>query len=194
MPDSRLWHIKPSTPIDWRSISHPVKRTIETVAEHARAARVGGEAAAFSVLVVGIDGQDRMAAAKACAAGLHVELYHIDLGAMLGKYIGNTQKLLDQLFSDAERTEAVLFFDEADALFGKRSKIEDAHDRYANFEVGYLLRKTETHRGLIVWGASASPSRTHVTHPRLDAVLSLPRRRKRHRFQKQPRPGQRRAR
>jgi SpoVK/Ycf46/Vps4 family AAA+-type ATPase len=75
-------------------------------------------------------------------------LYRIDLSAVVSKYIGETEKNLGVLFDAAEDGSAVLFFDEADALFGKRSEVKDAHDRYANIEIGYLLQRMEDYRGL----------------------------------------------
>ncbi len=84
------------------------------------------------------------------AAHLDLELYRVDLAGVVSKYIGETEKNLRTVFAAAERSGAVLFFDEADALFGRRSEVRDSHDRYANIEVGYLLQRIETYRGLVL--------------------------------------------
>ena len=79
-------------------------------------------------------------AAEVIATELQLDLYRIDLSQVVSKYIGETEKNLDRIFQAAESANAILFFDEADALFGKRSEVKDAHDRYANIEIGYLLQ------------------------------------------------------
>ena len=105
-----------------------------------------GVAALFS----GASGTGKTMAAQAIAKALDAELYHVDLARVVSKYIGETEKNLDAVFVEAERSFAVLLFDEADALFGKRSDIKDAHDRYANIEVAYLLQRIEAFAGLAV--------------------------------------------
>jgi len=86
----------------------------------------------------------------ALAAEADRDLYCVDLSRVAGKYIGETEKNLDRVFAVAEATGAVLFFDEADALFGKRTPVKDSHDRYANQEVSYLLKRIEAYPGLVV--------------------------------------------
>jgi SpoVK/Ycf46/Vps4 family AAA+-type ATPase len=81
---------------------------------------------------------------------LQLDLYHIDLSQVVSKYIGETEKNLGRVFDAAEEGGAILFFDEADALFGKRSEVKDSHDRYANIEVSYLLQRMEAYRGLAI--------------------------------------------
>ena len=76
-----------------------------------------------------------------------LDLYKIDLARVVSKYIGETEKNLDRIFRRRPRANAILFFDEADALFGKRCEVNDAHDRYANIEIGYLLQKMEEYEG-----------------------------------------------
>ena len=80
------------------------------------------------------------------ARDLGLDLFRIDLATVVSKYIGETEKNLDRIFGAAEGSNAILFFDEADALFGKRSEVRDAHDRYANIEVAYLLQRMEALR------------------------------------------------
>jgi len=89
-------------------------------------------------------------AAEALARDLNLGLYRIDLSSLVGKYIGETEKNLRGVFAVAEQGGAILLFDEADALFGKRSEVEDSHDRYANIEVGFLLQQMEAFRGLTI--------------------------------------------
>jgi SpoVK/Ycf46/Vps4 family AAA+-type ATPase len=89
-------------------------------------------------------------AAEVLAGALRLDLYRIDLSAMVSKYIGETEKNLRRVFDAAEEGGAVLLFDEADALFGKRSEVKDSHDRYANIEVSYLLQRMEAYRGLAI--------------------------------------------
>ncbi len=89
-------------------------------------------------------------AAEVIANDLQLNLYRIDLSAVVSKYIGETEKNLRKLFDAAEQGGAILFFDEADALFGKRSEVKDSHDRYANIEINYLLQRMEAFRGLAI--------------------------------------------
>jgi len=84
------------------------------------------------------------------AKELRRDLYRVDLSAVVSKYIGETEKNLERLFAEAEAKDAILFVDEADALFGKRADVKDAHDRYSNLEVNYLLRRMEKYDGLVV--------------------------------------------
>jgi SpoVK/Ycf46/Vps4 family AAA+-type ATPase len=89
-------------------------------------------------------------AAEVIASDLRLDLYRIDLAGVVSKYIGETEKNLRRLFDAAESGGAILFFDEADALFGKRSEVKDSHDRYANIEINYLLQRMEAFRGLAI--------------------------------------------
>ena len=88
--------------------------------------------------------------AEIIANELGLDLYKINLSAVVSKYIGETEKNLEHIFGEAQDSDAILFFDEADALFGKRSEVKDAHDRYANLETAYLLQRTEEYNGLVI--------------------------------------------
>jgi AAA+ superfamily predicted ATPase len=112
----------------------------------AKLARGRGTAALFS----GGSGTGKTMAAEVIANQLGLDLYRIDLARVVNKYIGETEKNLDRVFAAAESANAILFFDEADALFGKRSEVKDAHDRYANIEVSYLLQKMEEYEGVAI--------------------------------------------
>ena len=106
------------------------------------------------LLVAGGTGRDRTMAAEVIANNLRYELYRIDLSALVGKYIGETEKNLLRVLDAAEKADAVLFFDEADALFGKRTAVKDAHDRYANIEISHLLQRIQMFQGLAILGAN----------------------------------------
>lgn len=103
-----------------------------------------------NALFAGPSGTGKTMAAEIIAGELVLDLYKIDLSTVVSKYIGETEKNLARIFDEAETSNAILFFDEADALFGKRSEIHDAHDRYANIEVSYLLQKMEEYEGVVI--------------------------------------------
>src|SRR5262249_18629548 len=103
-----------------------------------------------TALFAGPSGTGKTLAAEVIPRELGYDLFRIDLSAIVSKYIGETEKNLDRVFAAAEYANAVLFFDEADALFGKRSEVKDAHDRYANIEIAYLLQKMEQFDGLAI--------------------------------------------
>jgi hypothetical protein len=104
----------------------------------------------LSVLFAGASGTGKTMAAEILAGELALDLYQIDLSAVVSKYIGETEKNLRRIFTAAEQSGAVLLFDEADALFGKRSEVRDSHDRYANLEISYLLQQMEAYRGIAI--------------------------------------------
>ena len=104
----------------------------------------------ISALFSGISGTGKTMAAGVIASTLQLDLYRIDLSSVVSKYIGETEKNLRQVFDAAEAGSVVLLFDEADALFGKRSQVRDSHDRYANMEVSYLLQRMEAYKGLAI--------------------------------------------
>jgi len=106
--------------------------------------------AGISALFAGPPGTGKTMAAEVLARDLNLALYRIDLSSLVGKYIGETEKNLRGVFETAEQGGAILLFDEADALFGKRSEVKDSHDRYANVEVGFLLQQMEAFRGLTI--------------------------------------------
>jgi AAA+ superfamily predicted ATPase len=103
-----------------------------------------------NALFAGPSGTGKTMAAEIVANELQLDLYKIDLSSVVSKYIGETEKNLDRIFAAAENANAILFFDEADALFGKRSEVRDSHDRYANIEISYLLQKMEEYKGITI--------------------------------------------
>lgn len=124
-------------------------------------------------LFTGASGTGKTMAAEVLARDLHRELYRIDLTRVVSKYIGETEKNLSRLFTEAAASGAILFFDEADALFGKRSEVKDSHDRYANIEVSYFCQRMQEHRGLIIIGTKAPLEWPPHLLPRIDFVVEF---------------------
>ncbi|MGH9944726.1 MAG: ATP-binding protein, partial [Pyrinomonadaceae bacterium] len=110
----------------------------------------GGRGLGISALFAGASGTGKTMAAEVVARELRLDLYRIDLSQVVSKYIGETEKNLRRVFDAAEEGGAVLLFDEADALFGKRSEVKDSHDRYANIEISFLLQRMEAYSGLAI--------------------------------------------
>jgi len=104
---------------------------------------------------MGANGTAKTIAAEALANELHVGLFRIDLSTVMSKYIDETEKNLRRVFDAAEGAGAILFFDEADALFSKRAEVRDSRDRYANIEISYLLQRVENHKGLVILTVNA---------------------------------------
>jgi hypothetical protein len=128
----------------------------------------------ISVLFAGDAGVGKTMAAEVMAKHLKLNLYRIDLSAVVSKYIGETEKSLRRVFDAAEDGGAILFFDEADALFGKRSEVKDSHDRYANIEVNYLLQRLESYRGLAILASNMKSALDPAFLRRLRFVVNFP--------------------
>ena len=111
---------------------------------------------------------------KSCAGELGLDLFKIDLSSVVSKYIGETEKNLSRVFQDAEQTRALLFFDEADALFGKRSEVKDAHDRYSNIEINFLLQRVEDYDGAIILASNLSKNIDSAFLRRLSFSIEFP--------------------
>ena len=133
-----------------REIAVTARQRARVYEEWGFGAKVGARGLGLSVLFSGPSGTGKTMAAECLANDLCLDLYRIDLAGVVSKYIGETEKNLRRIFEAAEYGGAVLLFDEADALFGKRSEVKDSHDRYANIEVSYLLQCMETYRGLAI--------------------------------------------
>ncbi|MEH2352902.1 ATP-binding protein [Nostoc sp.] len=127
----------------------------------------------ISALFAGESGTGKTMAAEVIANDLQLNLYRIDLSAVVNKYIGETEKNLRRLFDAAEDGGAILFFDEADALFGKRSEVRDSHDRHANIEVNYLLQRLEAYRGLAILATNLKSSLDHAFMRRLRFIVNF---------------------
>jgi ATPase family associated with various cellular activities (AAA) len=128
----------------------------------------------LGVLFSGPPGTGKTLAAEVLAAHLKLDLYRIDLSAVVSKYIGDTERNLRRLFDAAEICGAILLFDEADALFGERSEVKDSHDRYANIEVSYLLQRVEAYRGLAILTTNRKRALDQAFQRRLRFAVEFP--------------------
>lgn len=127
-----------------------------------------------AMLLTGPPGSGKTLTAEALAGTIGRDLMQVDLGRVVSRFIGETEKNLDRLFATAVASGAVLFFDEADALFGKRSDVKDSHDRYANVEVAYLLQKMESHQGVVILASNMRQNIDPAFVRRLHHVVDLP--------------------
>jgi AAA+ superfamily predicted ATPase len=171
---------------DWRDIVLPPDqlKDVKSIADRVRNRHVVmGEwgfgrklslGKGVSALFAGPPGTGKTMAAEVVANDLGFELYKIDLSQIVSKYIGETEKNLDRVFAAAERGSAILFFDEADALFGKRSEVRDSHDRYANVEISYLLQKMEEYEGVAVLATNLRRHMDEAFLRRLQFVIEFP--------------------
>ncbi|WP_218082523.1 ATP-binding protein [Anthocerotibacter panamensis] len=173
------------TTATWEDLVLPdaQRQTLKDIAAHVRQrTRVyqdwgfdkGGRGLGISALFAGQSGTGKTMAAEVIARTLQLDLYRIDLSSTVSKYIGETEKNLRKVFDAAEAGGAVLLFDEADALFGKRTQVKDSHDRYANLEVSYLLQRMETYQGLAILTTNLKDSIDTAFLRRLRFVVTFP--------------------
>jgi AAA+ superfamily predicted ATPase len=130
--------------------------------------------AGITILFAGPPGTGKTMAAEVIAAELGLDLYKIDLSTVVSKYIGETEKNLERIFHEAQSSNAILFFDEADAIFGKRSEVKDAHDRYANIEVSYLLQRMEAYDGVTILATNLRANLDEAFTRRLQFAVDFP--------------------
>lgn len=156
-----------------RSIAAQVRQRTRVYREWGFAER-SARGLGISALFAGGSGTGKTLAAEVLANELQLDLYRIDLAALVSKYIGETEKNLARVFAAAERSGAILLFDEADALFGKRSEVKDSHDRYANLEVSYLLQRIETYRGLAILTTNLKQAIDSAFQRRLRFIVQFP--------------------
>ena len=128
----------------------------------------------ITVLFAGSPGTGKTMAAGIIAAELGLELYKIDLSGVVSKYIGETEKNLEKIFQEAGNSNAILFFDEADAIFGKRSEVHDAHDRYANIEISYLLQRMDAYDGVTILATNLRANLDEAFTRRLQFAVDFP--------------------
>ncbi|MCC6456799.1 MAG: ATP-binding protein [Caldilineaceae bacterium] len=138
---------------------------------------------AVTVLFAGPPGTGKTMAAEVIAKDLGLDLYKIDLSNLVSKYIGETEKNLERIFTEAQSSNAILFFDEADAIFGKRSGVKDAHDRYANLEISYLLQRMETYDGVTILATNLRSNLDEAFLRRLQFAIDIPFPDEKHRLQ-----------
>jgi SpoVK/Ycf46/Vps4 family AAA+-type ATPase len=128
----------------------------------------------LNVLFSGHPGTGKTMAAEVIAGELRLDLYGIDLSQVVNKYIGETEKNLNRIFREARASSSILFFDEADALFGKRTEVKDSHDRYANIEVSYLLQKMEEYDGITILATNLRQNMDEAFLRRLQFIVEFP--------------------
>jgi SpoVK/Ycf46/Vps4 family AAA+-type ATPase len=128
----------------------------------------------INVLFAGPSGTGKTMAAEIISHELRLELYKIDLSGVVSKYIGETEKNLSRIFAVAASSNAILFFDEADALFGKRSEVHDAHDRYANLEISYLLQRMEEYSGIVILATNLRKNMDDAFVRRMQCSIDFP--------------------
>ncbi len=175
-----------STPFDWDDLVLPgdvktrlsevvraIERRSQVLDDWGFARRLGG-ARGIKVMLAGPSGTGKTMAAGIVARSLHLDLHRIELGTVVSKYIGETEKNLDRAFAAARRANAVLFIDEADALLGKRSQVKDAHDRYANVEIAYLLQKMEDYDGIVIVATNLARNIDEAFSRRMHYVIEFP--------------------
>jgi hypothetical protein len=134
----------------------------------------GGRGRGVTALFAGDSGTGKTMSAEVIAGALGLDLYAVNLATVVDKYVGETEKNLERVFAEAEGVNGVLLFDEADAIFGKRSEVRDAHDRYANLEIAYLLQRMESFDGLAVLATNLRANLDEAFTRRLDAIVDFP--------------------
>jgi len=156
-----------------RSISAYLRHRDRVLSEWGYEATVS-RAQGLKVLFAGESGTGKTMAAQVLGAELGLEMFRVDLAGTVSKYIGETEKNLERIFTAADGSNAILFFDEADALFGKRSEVSDSHDRYANLEVAYLLQRMEAYPGAVILATNFRRNIDDAFIRRLDFVIDFP--------------------
>ncbi|MDH4196802.1 MAG: ATP-binding protein, partial [Candidatus Aminicenantes bacterium] len=156
-----------------KTIAAQLRQRVRVYEEWGFAAR-SARGLGISALFAGESGTGKTLAAEVLSGDLRLDLYRIDLSQVVSKYIGETEKNLRRVFDAAEDGGAILLFDEADALFGKRSEVKDSHDRYANIEVSYLLQRMEAYRGLAILTTNLKSALDSAFLRRLRFVVQFP--------------------
>jgi hypothetical protein len=182
--DELAQHIEPTATWDDLVVPELQRQTLYEIAMHVRQRATVYETWGFgakssrslgiSALFAGASGTGKTMAAEVLANELRLDLYRIDLSQVVSKYIGETEKNLRRIFDAAEQGGAILLFDEADALFGKRSEVKDSHDRYANIEVSYLLQRMEAYHGLAILTTNMKSALDPAFLRRLRFVVQFP--------------------
>lgn len=163
-----VWHVKPVA--TWKDLAYS-QRTLTGIKNIcSEFTPVKG----LICLFAGASGTGKTMAAEVIANDLRLDLYRVDLSAVVSKYISETKKNLRRVFDAAEDGGGILFFDEADALFGKRAKVKDSHDRYANIEVNYLLQRMEGYKGLAILATNRKDAFDKAFLRRFRYVIDFP--------------------
>jgi hypothetical protein len=182
--DNLAQRIEPSARWEDLVLPPPQLEQLRDIAAHVRQratvygswgfAHSGTRGLGISALFSGVSGTGKTLSSEVLAAELRLDLYRIDLSQVVSKYIGETEKNLRHIFDAADEGGAILLFDEADALFGKRSEVRDSHDRYANIEVSYLLQRMEAYRGLAILTTNMKDALDTAFMRRLRFVVEFP--------------------
>jgi AAA+ superfamily predicted ATPase len=180
---SRVQVITPEVRLDDVIVETHVRQQLEALADRVRHRSVvldewrmrpgGGRGRGVTALFAGVSGTGKSMSAEALAGELGVPLFRVELASVVDKYIGETEKNLEEVFRSVENDDGVLLFDEADALFGKRSDVSDARDRYANIEVAYLLQRIEQFDGLAILTTNLRANLDEAFQRRLDAIVDF---------------------
>lgn len=165
LPDDKIAHL--------REICSQVKHHYRVFGEWGFDKKIS-HGKGLSALFFGVPGTGKTMAAQVIAREVQLDLYKIDLSGVISKYIGETEKNLAKIFQEAQASNAILFFDEADALFGKRTEISDAHDRYANIETSYLLQKMEEYEGVVILATNLRENMDDAFLRRIRFVVEFP--------------------
>ena len=181
---SRVQVVAPEVSLDDVIVEPHVRQQLDSLADRVRYRSVvldewrmrpgGGRGRGVTALFAGESGTGKSMSAEALAGELGVPLFRVELASVVDKYIGETEKNLEEVFRSVENDDGVLLFDEADAIFGKRSDVSDARDRYANIEVAYLLQRIESFDGLAILTTNLRANLDEAFQRRLDLIIDFP--------------------
>ena len=176
-----LFKFKPTRSLDEKVFSPTIIKELKKVTSYARKSTAvykssGGRKRIVKKisLFTGTDGNGKTLAAETLARSTKKDLYRVDLSQIVSKYIGETEKNLEKIFKRVENKDWILFFDEADALFGKRTEVKDSHDRYANIEINYLVERIENYPGLVILATNKKTNLDNAFMRRLRYIVEFP--------------------
>jgi len=177
----QLYKVKPANNMGNKVFSPTITKELNRVTSYARKSAVNNKSAENQkriskkiLLFTGADSTGKTLAAETLARSTKKDLYRIDLSQVVSKYIGETEKNLEKIFKRAENPNWILFFDEADALFGKRTDVKDSHDRFANIEISYLLQRIENYPGLVILATNRKTNLDEAFMRRLRYIIEFP--------------------
>ena len=177
----QLYKFKPASTLDEKVFSLTITKELKKVTSYARKSTAvykssGGRKRIVKKisLFTGTDGNGKTLAAETLARSTKKDLYRVDLSQIVSKYIGETEKNLEKIFKRVENKDWILFFDEADALFGKRTEVKDSHDRYANIEINYLVERIENYPGLVILATNKKTNLDNAFMRRLRYIVEFP--------------------
>ncbi|MEO6335020.1 MAG: ATP-binding protein [Pyrinomonadaceae bacterium] len=170
----RVAHIVPTATRDDIRLPERELALLDQIVETGRNVASDGARVGATALFVGEKGTGKSTAGEVVANQLGLDVYRVDLSEVVSKYIGETEKNLERVFARAGEMKVVLYLDEADALFGKRSEVKDSHDRYATTEIDYLLQKIEAYNGLVILATNRKKDIDEAFLRRLPFVVHFP--------------------